>query len=38
LEGSGIDVVEREEAVNDKEFAIGIAEALVRKMGLGKGD
>jgi uncharacterized protein (UPF0261 family) len=32
LDGSGIDVVDREEAVNDKEFAIGIAEALVRKM------
>jgi uncharacterized protein (UPF0261 family) len=37
LEGSGIGIVERSEAVNDEVFAIAIAEAFVRKMGLEKG-
>ncbi|UNI13633.1 hypothetical protein JDV02_000358 [Purpureocillium takamizusanense] len=34
LEGSGIEVVEDERAINDEGFARDIAEALVRKMGL----
>ena len=38
LIGCGISVVEREDAVNDEGFAKAIAEALVRKMGLKKGD
>jgi len=34
LEGSGIEVVEDERAINDEGFARDIAEALVKKMGL----
>ena len=34
LQGTGIEVVEDERAINDSGFARGIAEALVSKMGL----
>jgi hypothetical protein len=36
LRGSGIEIVEREDAVNNEGFATAIAEALVGKMGLKK--